>query len=399
MEDYVTRFEKLGFGMMIHFGLYSILGKGEWYLTLNSKANKEKYEALISEFNVSKNWAKELVKIAKEAGCKYITLTTRHHDGFSLYDTKNLSDFDVMHSATKRDLIKEFVDECNKQEILPILYHTMSDWHCSEYENDFPKYIDYLEESLKLLCTNYGKIGGIWFDGMWDKPEADWQESRIYGMIKKLQPQAMIINNSGLSKQGKLGHNLIDGVTFERGKPGKCVSEQRHVAGEMCQVLNDHWGYAKDDCNYKSVRSLIEDLVDCRKYNCNFLLNAGLMGDGMFREIDKCIFLEIGKWININKGFIYNVKACNLTAENADVLYDGEYYYAVIKNVGMAADPNVGLKNIIKSIKIKTNKNIKNVKWLDNEETIDVKKNSFKIEPFAYGTSLAVRVAKFEIEE
>lgn len=180
MENYVARFEMLGFGMIVHFGLYSILGKGEWYLALNDKADKAKYESLTSKFVVSKNWAKELVKTAKESGCKYITLTVRHHDGFSLYDTKGLSDFDVMHSACGRDLIKEFVDECNAQGIMPVFYHTMLDWHCPEYENDFPKYIDYLEKSLRLLCTNYGKIGGFWFDGTWDKTDVDWQENRLY---------------------------------------------------------------------------------------------------------------------------------------------------------------------------------------------------------------------------
>lgn len=399
MENYVARFEMLGFGMIVHFGLYSILGKGEWYLALNDKADKAKYESLPSKFVVSKNWAKELVKTAKESGCKYITLTVRHHDGFSLYDTKGLSDFDVMHSACRRDLIKEFVDECNAQGIMPVFYHTMLDWHCTEYENDFPKYIDYLEKSLRLLCTNYGKIGGFWFDGTWDKPDVDWQENRLYGLIKELQPEAMIINNSGLSALGKLGHDLLDGVTFERGKPRCCVCETKHVAGEMCQVLNDHWGYAKDDCNYKSLKSLIEDLVDCRKYNCNFLLNTGLTGRGTIREIDKCIFLEIGKWIKANKGFIYSAKACDVTAENADVLYDDNNYYAIIKNVGMSADPNVGVKNDLKSVKINTEGKIKNVKWLDNGKAVKTKNNSFEVVPFAYGTSRAVRVARFTIEK
>lgn len=398
MENYIARFEKLGFGMIVHFGLYSILGKGEWYLSLNAKADKEKYESLISKFKVSKNWARDLVKTAKESGCKYITLTTRHHDGFSLYDTCGLSDFDAVHSACGRDLIKEFVDECNKQEIVPVFYHTLLDWHNDDYKNDFAKYIDYLADSFRVLCSNYGKIGGFWLDGMWDKTDVDWQEDRLYGIIKELQPEAMIINNSGLSAQGKLGHELIDGVTFERGKPCGCVCECKHVAGEMCQVLNDHWGYAKDDCNYKSVKSIIEDLVDCRKYDCNFLLNTGLKGNGCVREIDKCIFSEIGKWICANKGFIYNAHSCDLTADGAEILFDGEWYYAVIKNVGMSADPNVGLKNDVAKVQINTDKRIEKVRWLDNGKSVKVTKNSFEVVPFAYGTSLAVRVARFSLK-
>ena len=115
----IEQFKSLGFGLFVHFGLYSIVGKGEWYLHLNPKAKKDDYENLVKKFVVKDSWAKELVKTAKLAGCKYITLTTRHHDGFSLYDTKGLSDYDAPHSAVKRDLIKEFVDECNKEGIVP----------------------------------------------------------------------------------------------------------------------------------------------------------------------------------------------------------------------------------------------------------------------------------------
>ena len=115
--------------MFVHFGLYSVVGKGEWYLRLNPKADKEKYNNLIKRFNVKKTWAKNLVKTAKRTGCKYITLTTRHHDGFSLYDTCRFNEFDAPHSATGRDLIREFVDECNAEGIVPFFYHTLFDWH------------------------------------------------------------------------------------------------------------------------------------------------------------------------------------------------------------------------------------------------------------------------------
>ncbi len=398
MEDYVARFEKLGFGMMVHFGIYSILGRGEWCSKFSEKTEKEKYKLLLSKFVVSKNWAKDLVKTAKDSGCKYITLTTRHHDGFSLYDTLGLSDFDVMHSKCGRDLIKEFVDECNKQGIMPVFYHTLLDWHSREYDNDFPSYIDFLEKSLKLLATNYGKIGGFWFDGMWDKPTADWQENRLYKMLKDLQPEAMIINNTGLSSMGELGNDLLDGVTFERGKP-HALPTTKHIAGEMCQILNDHWGYAEDDCNYKSVKSLIEDLVDSRKYNCNFLLNVGLTGQGRIKEIDRCIFREIGKWIKINKDFIYSAKSCDLTAENADILYDGKYYYAVIKNVPMSADPNVSLKQDTKSVKINTEQKVSDLIWLDDATPVSIQNNIFEVSPFPYGTSLTTRVARFTLME
>ena len=125
---------------------------------------------------------------------------------------------------------------------------------------EFNEYLDYLYKSVEILCTNYGKIGGLWFDGNWSK-EADWEEDALYGMIRQYQPEAMIINNTGLSELGKVGHPEIDSVTFERGNPAFVDNSDKYRAGEMCQVLNDHWGYAAGDCNYKSVKELIEGLV------------------------------------------------------------------------------------------------------------------------------------------
>lgn len=396
MYEYIENFKKLGFGLFVHFGLYSLKGKGEWYLHLNSDADKTNYDNQTKHFRIRPNWAESLVKTAKKAGCKYITLTARHHDGFSLYDTKGLNDFDAPHSACGRDLIKEFVDACNEYNIVPFFYHTLLDWHNPDYLNNFPKYIDYLDKSIEILCMNYGKIGGFWFDGMWDKPNEDWQEDRIYGTIRKYQPEAMIINNAGLGALGKTGHKEIDSVTFERGKPCFVDTSEKPIAGEMCQVLNDHWGYCKDDCNYKSVKELIENLIDCRKYGCNFLLNTGLKGDGTVNETDKCLLTELGKWIKVNKGFIYNARPAEIKADGADVVTDGTYYYAVIKNVEMSADPNVALKGKAKTIKLPIK--IKSAKWLDNGEKIEViKGNSFAVTPFEYGRSYFVRIAKIKL--
>ena len=140
---YIADFEKIGFGLFVHFGLYSIVGRGEWYEHIFN-VNKDEYHKLANRFKVSKNWATNLVRTAKKAGARYITLTTRHHDGFSLYDTKGLSDFDAPHSLAGRDLIKEFVDACNKENIVPMFYHTLLDWNNEDYQKDFPKYIDYL---------------------------------------------------------------------------------------------------------------------------------------------------------------------------------------------------------------------------------------------------------------
>ena len=396
--NYVEKFEKLGFGLFVHFGLYSVLGKGEWYLTANPKPDKENYFKLPEKFRVRKDWAKKLVKTAKEAGCKYITLTTRHHDGFSLYDTCGLNEFDALHSACGRDLIREFVDACNEAGIVPFFYHTLLDWWHKDFDENFPAYIDYLIKSVEILCKNYGKIGGLWFDGMWSKKDEDWQEDKLYATIRKYQPEAMIINNTGLDELGKVGHPEIDSVTFERGNPCYVDNSDRHRAGEMCQVLNDHWGYAKEDCNYKSTKELIENLVDCRKFNCNLLLNTGLMGNGLVNAMDDYVLRTIGKWIKLNKGFVYGVKSSEISADGADILKgDDGYYYAIIKDVPMSSDPNVQRAIAGKQVKVKAR--VTSARWLDTGEKIEVKRGLFNVKPFAYGRSLSVRVARLKIKE
>ena len=145
----------MGLGLFVHFGLYSILQKGEWYYSvLTTNEEQQKYFDLSKKFKVSKNFAKDVIKAAKVMGAKYICLTTRHHEGFSLFDTKGLSDFDIMHSPTGRDVVKEFADECHKNDIVPFFYHTLLDWHEPSFENDFPEYLKYLRKSVEILCTN-----------------------------------------------------------------------------------------------------------------------------------------------------------------------------------------------------------------------------------------------------
>ena len=381
--DYVRNFEKLGFGLFVHFGLYSIIGKGEWAKRV-LQIPDEKYENLTKKFKVKKNWARDLVKTAKKTGCKYITLTTRHHDGFSLFDTCGLNDYDAPHALCGRDLVREFVDECNANGIVPMFYHTLLDWHHPDYDVNFPSYVDYLVKSIEILCTKYGKIGGLWFDGMWDKPNENWQEDRIYSTIRRHQPEAMIINNTGLDELGKVGHPELDSVTFERGKPTFVDNSDRHRAGEMCQVLCDHWGYAEDDYNYKPVREILENLVECRYYGCNFLLNVGPRGDGSLKPMDKCMLDFVGKWIKQNKNFIYDVEVSDVKSDDAYILKgENGKYYAVVTGVDMLADSNVQRLSEGKVITLKTDKKIVGGKWLDSRRKI-VKngKNSFNCEFF-----------------
>lgn len=400
--EYIKRFESLGMGLFVHFGLFSIVGKGEWHFNNDPTCDKEKYiNELPKKFLVKKNWAKELVKTAKKAGAKYITLTTRHHDGFSLYDTKGLSDFDAMHSAIKRDLIKEFVDECNKQGIVPFFYHTLLDWTQKNYNTNFKKYLKYLRDSVELLCTNYGKIGGFWFDGSWSKPNIeDWEFDKLYAVIRKHQPEAMIINNTGLVGEGEISHKEIDSVTFERGKPAPVKTKGKEIAGEMCDGLTDHWGYTKLDIAFKTVPHLISSLVECRKCNCNYLLNTGLLPNGLINPLEKALLENLGLWIKTNKNFVYEAKNSEINAINGIMLEDDKYFYCVINGIPMSSNENVAKKNGEPfNVEIQMPSKIKGAKYLDNGDKVEFvkgSKNTFAPKPFEYGISLYSRVVRFK---
>lgn len=399
--QYIVDFEKLFFGMFVHFGIYSLTKKGEWCKKMYNISEKE-YQKYFDNFKVHKSWAKEIVKTAKNAGMKYITIVARHHDGFSLYDTCGLNDYDSLHTPTKLDLIKEFVDECHKQDIVPMFYHTLLDWRCEDYENNFDKYIDYLVKSVEILCKNYGKIGGFWFDGYWDKPHANWQFDRLYQTIRKYQPDAMIINNTGLSALGEVTHYEIDAVTFERGKPAKLHNgDGKYRAGEVCDSLTDHWGYAENDVCIKSIPSLISEIIDCKGCRCNFLLNVAPLPNGMLRPIEKYTLLELGKWMKKCRSFIYNSCPADIEADNAVIVKDEKYYYAFIKNVPMVANENVSRQQQGLLVSIHSDKKIYDACYLDDKKQkvdIDHKSNSIKISSFSYGTSFFARVIRFKLK-
>ncbi len=403
-EKRIADFENLGFGMFIHWGLYSQLGKGEWIMNLHG-IPKEEYSKLINTFTASKFDAHKIARTAKAAGMKYITLTTRHHEGFSLYDTKGLCDYDVMHSPCGRDLIAEYVEACRDEGIVPFFYHTTLDWYQDSFNNDFKGYLQYLRESVKLLCTNYGKIGGLWFDGNWSKPNEDWEEDKLYSLIRNLQPDAMIINNTGLGERGKVGNPYIDSVTFEQGRPTPMNREgmPKYVAAEMCQTLNAHWGIGSIDFNYKSLPSLIENLCACRKVGANYLLNVGPTGEGEILKIQEALLEGIGGWINATGNAIYTGKPCSICSENKNfALKDRDKYYLYIHDLSTIGDSNVivegggtGWKQFSGAKDIGT---VKSIKWTDNNESLEFTQDgdilNVNCTGYEYGKNLVVRVAE-----
>ena len=184
-------------------------------------------------------------------------------------------------------------------------------------------------------------------------------------MIRKYQKEAMIINNTGLSDTGSIGHYEIDSVTYERSAPSKTIQiDGKERAGEMCEVFGEHWGCAKHDLDYKSFKEILYSLLDCRNCNCNFLLNCGPLGSGYISTRDKLYFNGLGEVIRKNKYFIYNVRKGDIESDDCIILQDDNYYYAVIKDVVFSLDPNVQLNEGTKQVVIKNHK-IKNAKYLD----------------------------------
>ncbi|MCQ2380660.1 MAG: alpha-L-fucosidase, partial [Victivallaceae bacterium] len=299
----IAAFENLGLGMFVHWGLYSQLGAGEWTWKIHERT-REDYAKLVDTFTAKDFDADELARTAKNAGMKYIVLTTRHHDGFSLYDTCGLNKYDAVHSPAGRDLVREFVDGCRRNGIIPFFYHTMIDWFwenqqtCDLPEEDFNRYIGYLCDSVELLCTNYGKIGGFWFDGTWSRPKSDWQLGRLYGMIRKHQPDTIIINNTGLEHLGEFGHPEVDSVTFENNaaKPMDRTGCTKYVAAEVCKTMNAHWGRSDMDFAFMSPHSIIERAAHSRGCGANFLLNIGPEAQGRVPDYERVALSFLGKW-------------------------------------------------------------------------------------------------------
>ena len=404
--QYIKDFEQLGLGMFVHFGLYSQLRQGEWVKKLRGVPTEE-YMALKETFNPVS--MAEIVSVGKAAGCKYICLTTRHHDGFSLYDTCGLNDYDAPHALCGRDLVREFVDECRRADIVPFFYHTTLDWYNPDFYERFDDYLVYLRRSVEILCTNYGEIGGLWFDGNWSRKNDDWQEDALYSMIRRLQPSAMIVNNTGLSARGAKGNEYIDSLTYERGLPTPIdrTGMTRYVAGEMCETLNNHWGDA-DDIDYKPVRQIIEEICDCRKVGANMLLNIGPAGDGTVPLMARAMMSSVGYWMSIYGKAIYNGRPYLAEVGRRDFILrdikDGKTFYLFKYDLGSRCDKNVtvasGGDGVVRFDGFAGE--VESVAWMDNGQALDFTHEGETLTvacaTYPYGQNHCVRVAEIKIK-
>ena len=315
------------FGIFIHWGIYSMFAQGEWYMQ-NAGLNRDEYAKAADAFYPHRFNAEEWVKAIKGAGAKYICFTTRHHDGFSMWDTEQ-SEFNIVDATPfGRDIVKELAEACQKHGIKLHFYYSHIDWLRDDYPRgrtarnvtgrdetkiDWAHYYDFMNRQVTELLTNYGPIGAIWFDGLWDHDEDvtpfNWQLEEQYAMIHKLQPSCLIANNHHITPfEGE------DIQIFERDLPGENThglsgQDISPLPLETCQTMNGMWGYKIIDQNYKSAETLIRYLVSAAGKGANLLLNVGPQPNGELPAAALERMKAMGEWLAVYGKTIYNAEA------------------------------------------------------------------------------------------
>ncbi|BDI29008.1 hypothetical protein CCAX7_10590 [Capsulimonas corticalis] len=301
------------FGMFVHWGVYSVPNSdlsnadasGEWYLA-NMGMQPAEYEKFAAKFNPTKFSAREWVSIAKAAGMKYITITAKHHDGFDMFDSK-LSNYNIVQATPyHHDPMKDLAAECKKQGIRLCFYYSVKDWDRYDYlpraawdkrptdGADLDRYIEYLKGQVRELLTNYGPIGGIWFDGHLDHSAEEEHALEVVKMIRSIQPNAMVNDRINLPEDYDTPENVIP----DKGLPGGRL-------WETCLTINGHWGYTWNDPHFKSSQTLIRTLCDVVGKGGNLLLNVGPDSSGTIPAEEVSRLQEIGAWMDVNGDSIY----------------------------------------------------------------------------------------------
>jgi alpha-L-fucosidase len=314
-------FQDRRFGMFIHWGIYSLLGDGEWVMH-NQHIPYDTYKRLANAFYPHDFNARQWVQIAKAAGMKYITITSRHHDGFSMFATKATNYNIVDATPFKKDPMKDLAEACREEGLKLNFYYSLLDWGRKDYgfgkpivngrpENtDWDSYIRFMKAQLTELLTNYGDVvGGIWFDGDWERKDVNWHYDEIYGLIHQLRPDVMIGNNHHTAvKPGE------DYQMFEKDLPGgnshgwNSGGVSNDLPLETCETMNNSWGFNINDNSYKSVKTIIQYLVKAAGLNANFLLNVGPQPDGTIQPEFVDTLKKVGQWLQANGETIYNTR-------------------------------------------------------------------------------------------
>ena len=315
-------FQDAKFGLFVHWGVYSVLDKGEWVMN-NDKMTASDYQTLPARFNPVNFNAAEWVATVKNAGQKYITITSKHHDGFAMWGTKQNKWNIVDATPYGKDPLQALAAECRNQGVKLFFYHSHLDWTHPDYfprgrtgqasgraqSGDFNRYLDFMDAQLTELLTNYGEIGGIWFDGIWDRKDADWRLRKTYDLIHKLQPQALIGNNHHLAPfEGE------DFQMFEKDLPGQNAAGFSGEAKigklplETCDTIGVAWGYNPNEKKLKSTKQLLHTLIRAAGSNANFLLNVGPKPDGTIQDEFSARLKEIGTWLGTYGESIYGTR-------------------------------------------------------------------------------------------
>ena len=321
-------FQDAKFGLFIHWGVYSVLGDGEWVMETRP-INRADYAKLPNFFNPRQFDPAAWVTLAKRAGMKYITITSKHHDGFAMFDSR-LTDWNVVaRTPYGKDVIGMLAAECHSQGIKLFFYYSQLDWHSEDYfprgrtghgagrpdSGNWDAYLNFMDGQLRELLTNYGEIGGVWFDGMWDKPDAEWRLRRTYALIHQLQPQALVGSN-----HHKTPFPGEDFQMFEKDLPGGHTTGFNPGQGvsalplETAETMNNSWGFNITDDHYKSTAGLIRYVVRAAGMNANFLLNVGPMPNGEIQPEFVERLAEIGTWTKQYGQSIYGTRGGPLPA-------------------------------------------------------------------------------------
>lgn len=312
------------FGMFIHWGLYSVLGRHEWAME-NEGIPVPEYEQLAKQFTPRPNAAREWAKLARRAGMKYMVMTTKHHEGFCLFNTK-LTGYCAPKQACGRDLVKEFVDAARGEGMRVGFYYSLMDWHhpdgarCATDEAARRRFVDYIHGQVRELCTNYGKLDILWYDVAWPLDAAGWESLKMNQMVRELQPDIIINNRSKVPED------------FDT--PEQRIQATRGRAWEACMTMNDSWGYQRADDNWKSPKTIVRNLVTCARDGGNYLLNIGPKPDGSVPEESVRILSDVGRWMDKNGVTIYGADPCDVKrssyinfSRKGNTLYLHVYYW------------------------------------------------------------------------
>jgi alpha-L-fucosidase len=325
-KEHMQWFQDARFGMFIHWGIYAIPARGEWVKQQESIPDAD-YQPFFETFDPIHYDPRIWAKAAREAGMKYAVMTAKHHDGFCLFETK-YTDYQSMNTPARRDLIREYVEAFRAEGLKVGFYYSLLDWHHPDYPiagdsihpmrnhpdykdhaGNLPRYADYIRNQVEELLTHYGKIDIIWFDFSYGAMSGEaWKATELVKMVRRLQPEIIIDNRLGgnikaVEPEIYAGdfaspEQIIppEGVLNEAGQP---------IPWEACITMNDHWGYAAQDKNFKSPATLVRALVECVSKGGNLLLNVGPTAKGEIPPESLQILAEVGRWMHENGESIY----------------------------------------------------------------------------------------------